>query len=79
MDVVEPFDLVKLCNDLAKSNGWEMVMAFNRFYLRCVIVWFNRETDENGKPVVVVGENYSWIKGEVRDLSSLFLDMESVE
>ncbi|MED6149153.1 hypothetical protein PIB30_059732 [Stylosanthes scabra] len=39
----------------------------------------NRETDENGKPLVVVGENYSWVKGEVRDLSSFFLDMESVE
>ncbi|MED6144047.1 hypothetical protein PIB30_011840 [Stylosanthes scabra] len=39
----------------------------------------NRETDENGKAVVVVGENYSWVKGEVRELSSLFLDMESVE
>ncbi|MED6163827.1 hypothetical protein PIB30_083807, partial [Stylosanthes scabra] len=39
----------------------------------------NRETDENGKAVVVVGENYSWVKGEVRDLPSLFLDVESVE
>ncbi|MED6204585.1 hypothetical protein PIB30_010439 [Stylosanthes scabra] len=39
----------------------------------------NRETDENRKPLVVVGENYSWVKGEVRDLSSLFLDAKSVE
>ncbi|MED6171173.1 hypothetical protein PIB30_038255, partial [Stylosanthes scabra] len=36
-------------------------------------------TDENGKPIVMLGDNYSWVKGEVRDLSSLFLDMESVE
>ncbi|MED6179941.1 hypothetical protein PIB30_005740 [Stylosanthes scabra] len=39
----------------------------------------NRETDENGKPIVVVGDNYSWVKGEVRDLPSLFLDVESIE
>ncbi|MED6134821.1 hypothetical protein PIB30_040529 [Stylosanthes scabra] len=40
---------------------------------------FNRQTDENGKPIVMLGDDYSWVKGEVRDLSSLFLDMESVE
>ncbi|MED6209005.1 hypothetical protein PIB30_050421 [Stylosanthes scabra] len=39
----------------------------------------NRQTDENGKPIVMLGDNYSWVKGEVRDLSSLFLDTESVE
>ncbi|MED6197288.1 hypothetical protein PIB30_055294 [Stylosanthes scabra] len=39
----------------------------------------NRKTDENGKPIVVVGENYAWVKGEVRDLSSLFVDLESIE
>ncbi|MED6109234.1 hypothetical protein PIB30_031550 [Stylosanthes scabra] len=39
----------------------------------------NRQTDENGKPIVMLGNDYSWVKGEVRDLSSLFLDMESVE
>ncbi|MED6173136.1 hypothetical protein PIB30_056442 [Stylosanthes scabra] len=39
----------------------------------------NRETDENGKPIVVVGNDYSWVKGEVRDLPSLFLDVESIE
>ncbi|MED6143822.1 hypothetical protein PIB30_009322 [Stylosanthes scabra] len=39
----------------------------------------NRETDENGKSIVVVGDNYPWVKGEVRELSSLFLDVESVE
>ncbi|MED6132503.1 hypothetical protein PIB30_019645 [Stylosanthes scabra] len=38
-----------------------------------------RETDENGKPLVVVGEDYSWVKGEVRELSSWFLDTDSVE
>ncbi|MED6217849.1 hypothetical protein PIB30_021326 [Stylosanthes scabra] len=38
-----------------------------------------RETNENGKPVVVVGPDYSWVKGEARELSSLFLDKESVE
>ncbi|MED6158162.1 hypothetical protein PIB30_030219 [Stylosanthes scabra] len=39
----------------------------------------NRETDENGKLIVFVGEDYAWVKGEVRELSSLFLDEESVE
>ncbi|MED6169605.1 hypothetical protein PIB30_022823 [Stylosanthes scabra] len=39
----------------------------------------NRETDENGKPIVVVGNNYSCVKGEVRELSSWFLDTDSVE
>ncbi|MED6145545.1 hypothetical protein PIB30_026273 [Stylosanthes scabra] len=39
----------------------------------------NRQTDENGKPIVVVGEDYSWVKGEVRDLASMFVDSESVE
>ncbi|MED6144764.1 hypothetical protein PIB30_018612 [Stylosanthes scabra] len=39
----------------------------------------NRQTDENRKPIVMLGDNYLWVKGEVRDLSSLFLDMESVE
>ncbi|MED6182458.1 hypothetical protein PIB30_028587 [Stylosanthes scabra] len=38
-----------------------------------------RETDENEKPIVVVGDNYSWVKGEVRELSSLFLDEKSVD
>ncbi|MED6109671.1 hypothetical protein PIB30_035847 [Stylosanthes scabra] len=39
----------------------------------------DRETDENGKPIVVVGLDYSWVKGEVRELSSWFLDSDSVE
>ncbi|MED6157707.1 hypothetical protein PIB30_025819 [Stylosanthes scabra] len=39
----------------------------------------NRETDENGKPLVTVDGNYSSVKGEVRDLVSLFIDVESVE
>ncbi|MED6182462.1 hypothetical protein PIB30_028591 [Stylosanthes scabra] len=39
----------------------------------------NRETDENGKPIVVVGTDYSWVKGEVRELSSWFLDTDNVE
>ncbi|MED6120674.1 hypothetical protein PIB30_023140 [Stylosanthes scabra] len=39
----------------------------------------NRETDENGKPLVTVDGNYSWVKGEVRDLVSLFIDVGSVE
>ncbi|MED6191972.1 hypothetical protein PIB30_005790 [Stylosanthes scabra] len=39
----------------------------------------NRKTDENGKPIVVVGNDYSWVNGEVRDLPSLFLDVESIE
>ncbi|MED6118128.1 hypothetical protein PIB30_000110 [Stylosanthes scabra] len=38
----------------------------------------NRETDENGKPLVTVGGNYSWVKGEVRDMASLFVDTESI-
>ncbi|MED6167951.1 hypothetical protein PIB30_007623 [Stylosanthes scabra] len=38
----------------------------------------NRQTDENGKPLVVVGEDYSWVKGEVRDMASLFVDTESI-
>ncbi|MED6192024.1 hypothetical protein PIB30_006168 [Stylosanthes scabra] len=39
----------------------------------------NRETDENGKPLIVIGENFSWVKGEVREMSSLFIDQESVD
>ncbi|MED6195780.1 hypothetical protein PIB30_041274 [Stylosanthes scabra] len=38
-----------------------------------------RESDENGKPVVVLGQDYAWVKGEVRDLASLFVDLESIE
>ncbi|MED6169871.1 hypothetical protein PIB30_025285 [Stylosanthes scabra] len=38
-----------------------------------------RKTDENGKPLVVVGENYSWVKGEVREMASLFIDQESLD
>ncbi|MED6217481.1 hypothetical protein PIB30_018116 [Stylosanthes scabra] len=39
----------------------------------------DRETYENGKPIVAVDEPYSWVKGEARDLVSLFSDVESVE
>ncbi|MED6107854.1 hypothetical protein PIB30_018138 [Stylosanthes scabra] len=40
-----------------------------------------RETDENGKAVVPISENdlYSWVKGEVREIVSLFTDTESIE
>ncbi|MED6132963.1 hypothetical protein PIB30_023861 [Stylosanthes scabra] len=38
----------------------------------------NRETDENGKPLVSVDGNYSWVKGEVRDMAFLFVDTESI-
>ncbi|MED6174604.1 hypothetical protein PIB30_070577 [Stylosanthes scabra] len=39
-----------------------------------------RETDENGKPMVpvTVDDPYAWVKGEVRDMVSLFVDEESV-
>ncbi|MED6175225.1 hypothetical protein PIB30_076412, partial [Stylosanthes scabra] len=38
-------------------------------------------SDENGKPVVPISvdDPYKWVKGEVRDLTSLFIDSESVE
>ncbi|MED6123626.1 hypothetical protein PIB30_050929, partial [Stylosanthes scabra] len=41
----------------------------------------NRQTDENGKPIVPVSidDPYSWVKGEVREMESWFSDMESVE
>ncbi|MED6127078.1 hypothetical protein PIB30_084683 [Stylosanthes scabra] len=37
-------------------------------------------TDENGKPVVRVPINdpYSWVKGEVREIVSLFRDLDSI-
>ncbi|MED6177052.1 hypothetical protein PIB30_094082 [Stylosanthes scabra] len=40
----------------------------------------NRKTDENGKPVVrvPVDDPYVWVKGEVKDIVSLFRDLESV-
>ncbi|MED6119410.1 hypothetical protein PIB30_011475 [Stylosanthes scabra] len=40
----------------------------------------NRQTDENGKPIVPISADdcYSWVKGEVREMSSLFSDVESV-
>ncbi|MED6188408.1 hypothetical protein PIB30_085646 [Stylosanthes scabra] len=40
----------------------------------------NRETNENGKLVVrvPVDDPYSWVKGEVRDIVSLFRDLESI-
>ncbi|MED6125037.1 hypothetical protein PIB30_064611 [Stylosanthes scabra] len=40
----------------------------------------NRLTDENGKPIVPVARDdpYSWVKGEVREIVSLFTDEESV-
>ncbi|MED6148260.1 hypothetical protein PIB30_051453 [Stylosanthes scabra] len=39
-----------------------------------------RLTDENGKPIVPVARDdpYSWVKGEVREIVSLFRDEESV-
>ncbi|MED6210648.1 hypothetical protein PIB30_066177 [Stylosanthes scabra] len=41
----------------------------------------NRQTDENGKPVVpiAVEDRYSWVKGEVREMASLFVDSDSIE
>ncbi|MED6155698.1 hypothetical protein PIB30_007205 [Stylosanthes scabra] len=41
----------------------------------------NRLTDENGKTMVPIseGDPYAWVKGEVRDLVSLFCDSDSVE
>ncbi|MED6198299.1 hypothetical protein PIB30_064895 [Stylosanthes scabra] len=41
----------------------------------------NRLTDENGKTVVPISETdpYWWVKGEVREMSSLFVDQESVD
>ncbi|MED6107670.1 hypothetical protein PIB30_016289 [Stylosanthes scabra] len=41
----------------------------------------NRQTDENGKLVVpiAVEDWYSWVKGEVREMASLFVDLESIE
>ncbi|MED6145078.1 hypothetical protein PIB30_021732 [Stylosanthes scabra] len=41
----------------------------------------NRLTDENGKTVVPISETdpYSWVKGEVRDLMSLFRDLDCVD
>ncbi|MED6195569.1 hypothetical protein PIB30_039084 [Stylosanthes scabra] len=41
----------------------------------------NRQTDENGKPIVPVSvdDPYSWVKGEVREMESWFSDMEIVE
>ncbi|MED6159174.1 hypothetical protein PIB30_039852 [Stylosanthes scabra] len=41
----------------------------------------NRLNDENGKTVVPISESdpYSWVKGEVRDMVSLFRDSESIE
>ncbi|MED6176930.1 hypothetical protein PIB30_093025 [Stylosanthes scabra] len=41
----------------------------------------NRKTDENGKPVVPISADdcYSWVKGEVREMSSIFIDQESVD
>ncbi|MED6198953.1 hypothetical protein PIB30_071543 [Stylosanthes scabra] len=40
----------------------------------------NRTTDENGKPIVRVSDDdpYAWVKGEVRDIASLFRDSESM-
>ncbi|MED6222081.1 hypothetical protein PIB30_061032 [Stylosanthes scabra] len=40
----------------------------------------NRQTDENGKPVVWVpiDDPYAWVKGEVRDIVSWFSDEECV-
>ncbi|MED6172570.1 hypothetical protein PIB30_051282 [Stylosanthes scabra] len=40
----------------------------------------NRLTDENGKPIVLVARDdpYSWVKGEVREIVSLFRDEESI-
>ncbi|MED6204374.1 hypothetical protein PIB30_008501 [Stylosanthes scabra] len=40
----------------------------------------NRQSDENGKPVVPIAieDRYSWVKGEVREMASLFVDSESV-
>ncbi|MED6202070.1 hypothetical protein PIB30_101711 [Stylosanthes scabra] len=40
-----------------------------------------RLADENGKPIVPIVRNdpYSWVKGEVREMGSLFTDMESIE
>ncbi|MED6223055.1 hypothetical protein PIB30_070289 [Stylosanthes scabra] len=40
-----------------------------------------RLTDENGKTVVPISETdpYSWVKGEVREMSSFFIDQESVD
>ncbi|MED6134469.1 hypothetical protein PIB30_037352 [Stylosanthes scabra] len=40
----------------------------------------NRKTDENGKHVVRVpiDDPYAWVKGEVREIVSLFGDLESI-
>ncbi|MED6135704.1 hypothetical protein PIB30_049105, partial [Stylosanthes scabra] len=40
----------------------------------------NRTTDENVKPIVwvPVDDPYAWVKGEVRDIVSLFRDSKSI-
>ncbi|MED6108317.1 hypothetical protein PIB30_022596 [Stylosanthes scabra] len=40
----------------------------------------NRQTDENGKSIVPISvdDRYSWVKGELREMASLFVDMESI-
>ncbi|MED6185235.1 hypothetical protein PIB30_055054 [Stylosanthes scabra] len=40
----------------------------------------NRLTNENGKPIVPIArdDSYLWVKGEVREIVSLFRDVESI-
>ncbi|MED6220435.1 hypothetical protein PIB30_044849, partial [Stylosanthes scabra] len=59
---------------------WAELMTGQITVPKLDLIGIGRQTDENGKSVVpiAVGDRYSWVKGEVREMASLFVDMESI-